>query len=169
MIKGYLENYFNKIKNTKALSATSGINWYIPLFNSLLITVVISFQLSNAVWYLLDSLQVNQVYQPWYMSAMWELSSFSLIIFNTIILFTIQDKIIIAFIKLNSYLNKLIFKGISRFDLWYWKKYKKESVLTNSIFKIQSKFMSRSKNQRKLMTFAFVICLGMYYTLSFIY
>ena len=169
MIKGYLENYFTKIKSTKKLAAEVGINWYIPLFNSLLITVVISFQLSNAVWYLLDSLQVNQVYQPWYMSAMWELSSFSLVIFNSVILFTVQDKIIIAFIKLNSYLNKLILKGISRFDLWYWRRFKKESVLTNTIWKIQSKYMSRSKKQRKLITYAFVICLGMYYTLSFIY
>ena len=165
----YFKSYFDKIKNTKTLASSSGVNWYISLFNSLLITVGIGSILSQAVWYLLDSLQTNQIYQPYYMSAMWELSSFSLIIFNTIILFTIQHRIIETLIKLNSYLNKLIFKGISRFDLWYWKKYKKESVLTNSIFKIQSKFMSRSKKQRKLMTFAFVICLGMYYTLSFIY
>ena len=98
MIKGYFENYFNKIKDTKKISAESGINWYIPLFNSFLITVVISFQLSNGVWYLLDSFNN----QPWYLDNLWTLSSYSVTIFMTIITFTIQDKIIIAFIKFNS-------------------------------------------------------------------
>ena len=165
----YFKSYFDKIKNTKTLASSSGVNWYISLFNSLLITVGISSILSQAVWYLLDSLQTNQIYQPYYMSAMWELSSFSLIIFNTIILFTIQHRIIEALIKLNSYLNKLIFKGISRFDLWYWKRYRKESILTNNIFKIQNKYMSRSKKQKKIINFAFVICLGMYYVATWIY
>ena len=168
MIKQYLENYFSKIKETKKISEQNGVNFLIPLFNSMLITFVISFQLSNAVWYLLDSLQ-SGIYQPWYMESLWTLSSFSLTIFMTIILFTVQDKIILAFIKLNAYLNKLILQGISKLDMILWRRYDKQNVVTNFIWKIQERYMSRSKKQRKMISFAFVICLGMYYTLSFIY
>ena len=166
MIKRYLENYFDKIKATKKVSAENGVNWLIPFFNSFLITVVLSFQLSQGVWYLLDSLQSGQIYQPWYMEHLWTLSSFSLTIFMTIITFTIQDKIILFFIKLNSYMSKLILQGISKLDMMLWRKYDKQNVVTNFIWKIQERYMSRSKKQRKMISFAFVICLGMYYTLS---
>jgi len=169
MIKRYLENYFEKIKATKKVSTDNGVNWLIPFFNSFLITVVLSFQLSQGVWYLLDSLQSGQIYQPWYMEHLWTLSSFSLTIFMTIITFTIQDKIILFFIKLNSYMNKLILQGISKLDMMLWRKYDKQNVVTNFIWKIQERYMSRSKKQRKMISFAFVICLGMYYTLSLIY
>ena len=165
MIKRYLENYFEKIKATKKVSAENGVNWLIPFFNSFLITVVLSFQLSQGVWYLLDSFQN----QPWYLEHLWTISSYSVTIFMTIITFTIQDKIILFFIKLNSYMNKLILQGISKLDMMLWRKYDKQNVVTNFIWKIQERYMSRSKKQRKIISFAFVICLGMYYTLSLIY
>jgi len=161
----YFKTYFEKIKETKKISEQNGVNFLIPLFNSMLITFVISFQLSNLSWYLLDSLQ-SGLYQPWYMESLWYFSSFSLTIFMTIILFTVQDKIILAFIKINAYLNKLILQGISKLDMMLWRKYDKQNVVTNFIWKIQERYMSRSKKQRKIISFAFVICLGMYYTLS---
>ena len=164
----YFKSYFEKIKETKKISEQNGVNFLIPLFNSMLITFVISFQLSNLSWYLLDSLQ-SGLYQPWYMESLWYLSSFSLTIFMSIILFTVQDKIILAFIKINAYLNKLILQGISKLDMMLWRKYDKQNVVTNFIWKIQERYMSRSKKQRKIISFAFVICLGMYYTVSFIY
>ena len=169
MIKRYFENYFDKIKETKKVSKEKGINFFMPLFNSLLITFIISFQLSNGIWYLLDSFQSGQIYQPWYLEHLWSISSFSLTIFMSIILFTVQDKVILFFIHLNSYVNKLILQGISKLDMVLWRKYDKQNVIANTIWKIQERYMSRSKRQRKLLTFAFVICLGMYYSLSFIY
>ena len=66
-------------------------------------------------------------------------------------------------------MNKLILQGISKLDMMLWRKYDKQNVVTNFIWKIQERYMSRSKKQRKMISFAFVICLGMYYTLSLIY
>ena len=44
-----------------------------------------------------------------------ELSSFSLTIFMSIITFTILDKIILFFIYVHSYANKLVLRGITKF------------------------------------------------------
>ena len=118
MIKRYFENYFSRVKATKQVSKDGGINWLIPLLNSLLITVVVSFYLAQAVWFMLDIWQSAQTYEPWYMEYLWQFSSFSATIFMTIIVFTIQDKIIMFFIKLNSFMNNQIFKGISKIDMF---------------------------------------------------
>ena len=169
MIKNYFQNYFNRVKATKQVSKDSGINWLIPLLNSILITVVVSFYLAQGVWFMLDSWQSGQVYEPWYMQYLWQISSFSASIFMTIIMFSIQDKIILGFIKLNSYTNKLILNAISKADMLLWRKYGKENMITNAIWKIQMKYMNRSKKEKKIISYAFMACLGLYYCVTFIY
>ena len=108
------------------------------------------------------------MYKPWYMESLWEISSFSLAIFMTTILFTVQDKVILFFIKLNAFTNKQILKAISKLDMYLWRKYDKQNVITNFIFKIQMKYMNRSKKEKKIITFAFVACVGVYYAAIFI-
>jgi hypothetical protein len=143
MIKEYFENYFEKIKDTKKVARDKNIGvWWMPVFDSFLITIYLSWQLSVGVWIALDMWQGGQDYVPWYMDSLWEISSFSLSIFMSIITFTILDKIILFFIYVHSYANKLV---------------------TNFIWKLQRKYMSRSKKERKIMTFAFVGMIGVYY------
>ena len=161
MIKRYFENYFSRVKATKQVSKDGGINWLIPLLNSLLITVVVSFYLAQAVWFMLDIWQSAQTYEPWYMEYLWQFSSFSATIFMTIIVFTIQDKIIMFFIKLNSFTNNQIFKGISKVDMLLWRKYGKENMITNAIWKLQMKYMNRSNKEKQIITYAFIACLGL--------
>ena len=89
------------------------------------------------------------------------ISSFSSTIFMTIMVFTIQDKIIIFFIKLNSFTNNQIFKGISKVDMLLWRKYDKENMITNAIWKLQMKYMNRSKKEKQIISYAFIACLGL--------
>ena len=77
--------------------------WWLPVFDSFLITIYLSWQLSVGVWIVLDAWQSGQTYIPWYMDSLWEMSSFSLTIFMSIITFTILDKIILFFIYVHSY------------------------------------------------------------------
>ena len=164
MIKEYFVNYFAKIKDTKKVAQEKNIGvWLIPVFDALLITIYLSWQLSVGVWILLDTWQSAQPYVPWYMDSLWEVSSFSLTIFMSIITFTILDKIILFFIYLHAYANKLVLRGISKLDMYLWRKTGRDTVITNAIWKLQGKFMSRSKKQKKLITVAFVGMIGLYY------
>ena len=92
-----------------------------------------------------------------------ELSSFSLTIFMSIITFTILDKIILFFIHVHFHANKLVLQGITKLDMYLWRKTGRDTVVTNFIWKLQRKYMSRSKKERKIMTMAFVGMIGTYY------
>jgi len=167
LIKNYLKSYFKRVQATKQISKDNGINWLIPFFNSFLITVILSFQLSNGIWFMLETWQDGQVYEPFYMQYLWQIPYVTIIL--TLITFTIQDKIILFFIKLNSFTNKLILKAISKADMFLWRRYGKENMITNAIWKLQMKYMSRTKKEKKILSFAFMACLGLYYCVTFIY
>jgi len=164
MIKKYLANYFDKIKATKKVARDKNVGvWWLPVFDSFLITIYLSWQLSVGVWILLDAWQGGQTYIPWYMDTLWEVSSFSLTIFMSIITFTLLDKIILFFIYFHSYANKVVLQGIGKLDMYLWRKTGRDTVITNAIWKLQRKFMSRSKKERKIMSMAFVGMIGAYY------
>jgi len=164
MIREYFENYFERIKQTKKVARDKNIGvWQIPVLNSLLFTMYLSWQLSIGVWILLDSWQSAQTYIPWYMDTLWQVSSFSITIIMCIISLTILDKIILFFIYIHAYANKLILQGISKLDMYLWKKTGRDTVFTNAIWKIQGKFMRRSKRQRKLIAMAFAGVIVFYY------
>jgi len=164
MIKKYLVNYFDKIKDTKKVAREKNVGvWWLPVFDSFLITIYLSWQLSVGVWIVLDAWQGGQTYIPWYMDSLWEVSSFSLTIFMSIITFTILDKIILFFIHVHAFANKLVLRGITKLDMYLWRKTGRDTVVTNAIWKLQRKYMSRSKRERKIMTMAFVGLIGTYY------
>ena len=160
----YFRNYLVKIKETKKVAREKNVGvWWLPVFDSFLITIYLSWQLSVGVWIVLDAWQSGQTYIPWYMDSLLELSSFSITIFMSIITFTILDKIILFFIYVHSYANKMVLQGITRLDMYLWRKTGKDTVVTNAIWKLQRKYMSRSKKERKIMTLAFVGMIGAYY------
>lgn len=164
MIRQYFVNYFEKIKQTKKVARDKNVPvWKLPVFNSLIFTMYISWQLSIGLWILLDSWQSSQIYIPWYMNNLWQASSFSISIFMCIITLTILDKIILFFIYLHAFVNKIILSTISKVDMYLWKKTGKDSVLTSAIWKIQGKFLRRSKKQRTLLSIAFAGVLVFYY------
>jgi hypothetical protein len=164
MIKEYFENYFKRIKETKKVARDKNIGvWLLPVFDAFLITLYLSWELSVGVWFLLDSWQSGQTYIPWYMDSLWELSSFSLTIFMSIITFTVLDKIILFFIYVHSYANKLVLQGITKADMYLWRKTGRDTVITNFIWKLQRKYMNRSKKEKKIMTMTFVGMIGLYY------
>jgi hypothetical protein len=47
--------------------------------------------------------------------------------------------------------------------MYLWRKTGRDTVVTNFIWKLQRKYMSRSKKERKIMTMAFVGMIGAYY------
>ncbi len=164
MIIKYFSNYYTRIKETKKVARDkNNAVWVIPIFDSILVSIFLSWQLSIGIWIVFDTWQNTQVYPPWYMDMLWQVSSFSFTIFLSIIMLTILDKMILFFIHIHFLVNKLVLRGISKLDMYLWKKTGRDSVITNAIWKMQTKFMSKSKNQRRLMTVAFVGLIVTYY------
>ena len=63
----------------------------------------------------------------------------------------------------HAFANKLVLRGITKLDMYLWRKTGRDTVVTNAIWKLQRKYMSRSKRERKIMTMAFVGMIGVYY------
>ena len=164
MIRQYFVNYFERIKQTKKIARDKNVAvWQLPVFNSLIFTMYISWQLSIGVWILLDSWQSSQTYIPWYMENLWHASSFSITIIMAIITLSVLDKIILFFIYFHALINKLILKAISRLDMYLWKKTGKDSVFSTALWKMQGKFLRRTKRQRMLLSIAFAGIIVFYY------
>ena len=66
-------------------------------------------------------------------------------------------------ILVHHYAMKLVFLAINKFDLWYWVKYKKESVLANAIWKSQGQFMGMDKKRKRQIFLFFLVAVGLYY------
>lgn len=70
-------------------------------------------------------------------------------------------------ILVHHYAMKPVFLGINKFDLWYWRKYKKESVLANAIWKSQGQFMGMDEQRKRQIIGIFLIGVGIYYLAKF--
>ncbi len=168
MIIPYFTDYFEKIKSTKKLAREKNIPvWFLPVFDSLLVSVLISWELSLGTLILLDKWQSIQDYAPWYMEILWEIFPYSFLIYFGIIVFSILDKMIMGSIHIHAFLNKLFFKIINRADMYIWKKTGRDSVISSIIWRIQRKFMSRSKRQRRQMIMVMVSVIVVYYVYRF--
>lgn len=160
----YFNNYFERIRNTKKVARDKNIqSWIIPVFDSIIITAYFSWELSIGFWYFLYTWQESHSYSPWYMEMVWNVVSYSFLIFTSIILLSVLDKMILFFIHLHAYVNKLVLDGISKLDMYLWRKTGRDSVITNAIWKIQIKYMRLSKRNKKLMKILFVCAIVLYY------
>ena len=135
----YFTSYIQRIKDTKKIASEKNIGkWIIPVFESALVVAYLSWELTFGVWVAAISLM-------------------------GIVLLTIFDKVIIFFIHIHAYINKIIFQMIGKLDMYFWKKTGRDTVITNFIWKVQGKYMSKSKRQKKTLNVIFVISIVSYY------
>ena len=167
MISNYFRNYISKIKETKKIARQKNIAiWYMPLIDSLLITYFVSWMISYHSWIFLGNYQDlsgTSIQMKW----LWEFSVHFPFVFWGILLVTVLPKLIHAMILVHHYAMKAVFLGINKFDLWYWRKYKKESVLANAIWKSQGQFMGMDKQRKRQIFVIFLIGVGIYYLVKF--
>jgi hypothetical protein len=145
----YFKNYIQRIKATKKIARekNSG-SWFVPIFDSIIIILYTSWEISIIIMYNEQDLNVGL---------------FSFMALTCLAMLTILDRMILFFIRLHAYVNRLILQGISKLDMYFWKKTGKDAVITNSIWKLQGKYMSRSRKQKKLINVAFVGLIISYY------
>ena len=52
-------------------------------------------------------------------------------------------------LMVHAFANKLVLRGITKLDMYLWRKTGRDTVVTNAIWKLQRKYMSRSKREIK--------------------
>ncbi|KEQ56545.1 hypothetical protein SCCGRSA3_02034 [Marine Group I thaumarchaeote SCGC RSA3] len=163
MIENYFRNYISKLKDTKKIARQKNIAvWYMPLIDSLLITYFVSWMISYHSWIFMGNFQElsnSSIHMKWF----WEFSVYFPFVFWGILLVSVLPKLVHVMILIHHYIMKLVFVGINKFDLWYWRKYKKESVLANAIWKSQSQIMGMDKQRKRQIFVIFLAVVVAYY------
>lgn len=163
MTENYFKNYISKIKHTKKIARQKNIAiWYMPLIDSLLITYFISWMVSYHSWIFMGNYQ-DLAGISLQMKWLWEFSVYFPFVFWGLLLITVLPKLIHGMILFHHYIMKLVFIGINRFDLWYWRRYKKDSVLANAIWKSQGQIMGIDKQRKRQIFVIFLVAVALYY------
>ena len=145
----YLNNYIKRIKDTKKVAREKNIGiWFVPVIDSIIIILYASWEISIIIMYNEQDPNVGL---------------FSFITLTCLAMLTILDRLILFFIRFHAYVNKLVLQGISKLDMYFWKKTGKDAVVTNSIWKLQGKYMKRTKKQKRMLTVMFVGLIMLYY------
>lgn len=163
MIKGFV----NKIKDTQKIAREKNVhNWYNCVFHSIIIILGISLVLSlHTIQYLgvnLDTTLGDLIltFQP---------AIFLPLIYSLTLSYLFLQKLIILHILAFEQLNKIIFKLWQKMDMYWFRKYRKHSPITEGLAKFQSKMekfnKSKSKKQKRLIvigviTFLLIIQIG---------
>ena len=83
------------------------------------------------------------------MKFLWELSTYLFLAYFAILCLTVLDRMIIIFIHIHAFLNRLTFKAINKIDMWLWKKTGKDSIISTALLRFQIKFQSLSLKKRR--------------------
>jgi len=135
-----IKDFVGRIKATKKLANEKSIhNWY----NCLLQGIIIIFGSS-----LVLALYTMSLFKDVWETPVGELPLLTFyglpILYSIILTYLFLEKLIIIQIYILEKLQKYLFKAWQNFDMWYYRKYRKTSPITEFLSKIQEK-MSKSK------------------------
>ena len=85
MMGSYPRDYIKRIKDTKKLAREKSTLWVFPLFDSLVISVLFSWELSVGSWLVLDKVSEAGMVQESYLEFLWESSTYLFLVYFTII------------------------------------------------------------------------------------
>ena len=161
----YLRNYWQKIKATKKLARTKNTIWILSVFDALVISVLFSWELSVGTWLLIENMSAANIFQDTYIKFLWDFSPYLFLIYFGVICLTLLEKIIVIFIHIHAFLNKLTYKAINKIDMWLWKKTGKDSIIATAMLRFQMKFQSMSLRKKR----AIVLIAGMFLVLFYVH
>lgn len=151
---GVIKGEINRIKETKYLASqkNQSHNWLQSVWNSVILILLTSISLSIFT-------MSNEAFVGLFVNnnipfdlALLLIPSYFLFLF-----FGVMEKLIILHIAIFEKLSKTIFKLWQRMDMWYFRKYRKHSPLTDMQFKIQQKKEKLSKRKKKLITVLLIV------------
>jgi len=159
IIEDVIRDRIFKLKAVKEYSDKKSLpNWKIPVMHSVMICLLGSIYVSRFV--------VNPVLDG---KVPDEILAFMPLILLGGSFFTIMDSVAKVMVWINWFVIKVIMKSISKVDYCIWRKYKKEDYVANKIWKVQMKFHSLGKVNRRRMTAVFIMFMVMWMSYRIMY
>jgi len=137
----YFRNYKKKFQGIRK-KTSSNLTFWICIINSVGVAYMVSWWCSYYSWMALGSLQELH-------PLVFEISIHLPNIFLSVICLTVLDKITHGMLVVNQYAQKLVFKGIQKFDLYYWRRFRKEGPIASMLFRIQQNFQNMPIHRRR--------------------
>lgn len=160
------KNKLDKIKATKKYANEKNVSysWYQGLFLSIAflfaVGTLIIFPIVIATDYMLALANIKGT---WIESFFADILNIGVIVIPIIFVFIMIDKAIMIYIKTLDKFNQMVFKGWQKLDMYYFRKYRRHSPLTEGFTKINDKIAKRasklSKNQKKIIKFVLIALL----------
>ncbi len=162
----YFKNRIQKIKDTKKNAQERNVSssWYYSIFYSIGVLLLLGAMLNMPIIIFVDvlisvaSLQGTAVEQ-----IAFDFLNVMIFVLPPFIVFNFMDKMIILHLIIFQNINKAMFYAWQKFDMWYFRKYRKHSPLTEIFSKFgdkSAKYNSRlTKNQKRMITIALIMVL----------
>ena len=143
MIKDFVE----KIKATKKVASEKNVhNWYNCVFHSMIIIMGSSMLLS--LWTIIYLADITLDTTIGELLTGMQIGVFLPILYGIGLSYLFLEKLILIHIHLFDKLNKTIFKLWQKFDMWYFRKYRKTSPVTENLAKFQQKVAKHQTSKR---------------------
>tara|TARA_B100000678_G_scaffold274209_1_gene265149 strand:- start:530 stop:1030 length:501 start_codon:yes stop_codon:yes gene_type:complete len=163
----FFRDYIERLKNTRKLAKEKNVVPYsIPVINSIGLVILASVYLASYSWLGLTMLEFQ--YVPFWWKTVMEIVEWLPIVFAAIICMTVLDRIIRSVVIIQAYLTKLIYDSIQRLDHKIWRKYGKDSYISNKIWKAQQYWVSLGKQTRRKIVIVFLILWVVYYAIKYL-
>ena len=137
----YFYNYKKRFQVLRT-KTSSNLTFWICIINSVGFAYMVSWWCSYYSWVALGSLETLH-------PLVFEISIHLPNIFLSVICLTVLDKITHGMLIVNQFAQKLVFKGIQKFDLYYWRKFRRQGPITNTLFRIQQNFQNMPIHKRR--------------------
>tara|TARA_Y100001936_G_scaffold195666_1_gene195959 strand:+ start:3225 stop:3713 length:489 start_codon:yes stop_codon:yes gene_type:complete len=155
----YLIHYKGKFEKLRKNAYASNLTFGIAIINAIGISYMISWWASYYSWISLSYLE--QVHPLLY-----EVSIHFPTIYLAIICLTILDRITHGMLLLNQIGQKLVFKGIQSFDLWWFRRYRTQGPLSQGLFRMQQNIHGLSVYRRRQLILGGAMVVAIWYCLK---
>ena len=160
-----IKKRLKKIKETKKFATDHNVHsWYNMLLHGIMFVLIGGFLVSLGAIILLDDIESHSTLKgSLLMNGLWGIATTFPFTFAFILALIYLPRIIMLEVLLNEKIQRYMMAGWQKLDMWYFRKYRKHSPLTDSYSKIYektTKYTSKlSRNQKKLITIGIVILL----------
>ncbi len=162
----FLSDKIRKIKETKKIAQEKNVSgsWYQGLMYSIFGLFFIGTLISLPIAVGLDIVIREMDWKGTvFEEQIFNVMNVGVVLIPIIFVFTLVERGIMMYILMMEKINKVIFNGWQKLDMWYFKKHRKHSPLTDGYSKINDKTgklsSKLSKNQKKAIKIALIIVL----------
>lgn len=162
----YFKNRIAKIKGTKKIAQEKNVSssWWYGFIYGIASLFLLGSMLTFGIIILTSSIIVVTSLEGTIIETIaFDVMTVSVVIIPILFVFTLLDKMIILHLIIFQNINKALFYLWNRLDMWYFKKYRKHSPLTEGYSKLSdrtAKYSSKlSRSQKKMIKIALIMVL----------